>query len=82
MYRILTERKNADQVKNLLVASGLDYTIFYGDGSWHGAAEYSMAIELDNIPRIVAESVAQIIKFINGQAAILIQEIPTSGVLL
>jgi hypothetical protein len=58
MYRILTENKNTDQVKRMLGGLGLDYTVYYGDGSWHGRAENSMTIELDNVSEDVAETVA------------------------
>jgi hypothetical protein len=30
MYRILTENKNADQVKRTLCGLGLDFTVYYG----------------------------------------------------
>jgi hypothetical protein len=82
LYRILTERKNVDQVKSLLGGYGVDYTIFYGDGAWRCIPENSMAIELANLPRALAESVSTTIKHMNGQSAILLQEIPTRNILL
>ena len=82
LYRILTERKNVDQVKSLLGAYGLDYTLFYGDGAWQCVPEDSMAIELANLPRALAESVSRAIKRLNGQEAILLQEIPLRNIFL
>ena len=82
LYRILTERKNVDLVKSLLGGYGLDYTIFFGDGAWRCIPENSMAIELANLPRAVAESVSRTIKHMNGQEAILLQELPTRNILL
>ena len=82
LYRILTEQKNVDRVKSLLMGYGLDYTIFYGDGAWRCIPENSMAIELANLPRALAELVARTIKHMNGQEAILLQEIPIRNILL
>jgi hypothetical protein len=46
MYRILTENKNADQVKRTLSGLGLDFTVYYGEGTWRGQHENSLMIEL------------------------------------
>jgi len=82
LYRILTERKNIDQVRSLLGGYGLDYSIFYGDGSWRRIPENCMSIELANVPRALAELVSISIKHMNVQEAILLQEIPTRNLLL
>jgi hypothetical protein len=82
MYRILTENKNADQVKRMLGGLGLDYTVYYGDGSWRGQAENSMLIELDNASADVAETIAKLIKENNFQHAVLLQEIPVTSRLI
>ena len=76
MYRILTEEKNVEQVKAALTGLGLDFTLYRACGSWHGQEENSIAIELDNIPRHLAEHVARTIKSMNGQDVVLLQEIP------
>ena len=76
MYRILTEAKNVDQLKAMLTGLGLDFSVFSGHGAWHGQEENSLAIELGNIPRHRAEFVAKIIKSMNNQEAVLLQEIP------
>jgi hypothetical protein len=82
MYRILTEEKRVDLVKSVLIDLGLDFTLFSGHGSWHGQEEDSLAIELSNIPRHRAEYVARIIKSMNNQEAVLLQEIPVVSQLI
>jgi hypothetical protein len=82
LYRILTEEKNVDQVKGHLIAQGIDYTIFYGEGAWEGGPEHSMAIELANITRSLVESVAIVIMHLNDQKAVFIQEVPIRTLLL
>lgn len=76
LYRVLTEKKNVDQVEGWLVAHGFDYTIFTGHGAWHGARENSMAIELATVTKDDAVSVAFSIKQMNEQEAIVVQELP------
>jgi hypothetical protein len=46
MYRILTENKNVDQIKEKLRVLSLDYPIFLGVGAWHEHEKFSLAIEL------------------------------------
>ncbi|HEV2523425.1 MAG TPA: hypothetical protein VGT24_13680 [Candidatus Acidoferrales bacterium] len=79
MYRILTESKNVDRVKTSLEDLGLDYTLYSGDGSWRGQEEHSLIIELDNIPEDLAEKAAKMIKCINRQKKVLLQEIPVTS---
>ena len=76
MFRILTENKNIDAIKQLLGRLGLDFTCYYGDGSWEGQLENSLLIELDRTSEDVAEEVARIIKQTNVQKIVLLQEIP------
>ena len=76
MYRILTENKNVDQIKETLRALGLDYTIFFGEGAFHEQEEPSLVIELDNIPSSAATNAAILIREMNQQEAVLLQEIP------
>jgi hypothetical protein len=82
MYRILTEEKNVEQVKAALTGLGLDFTLYRARGSWHGQEENSLAIELDSIPRQRAEDAARIIKSINNQDAVLLQEFPAISQLI
>ncbi len=82
MYRILTENKNVDQVKRMLANLGLDFTVYYCEGSWQGEAEDSMMIELDSVSEDVAETVAKLIKHTNFQQSVLLQEIAVASRLI
>jgi hypothetical protein len=82
MYRILTESKNIDLVKTGLGNLGLDYTLYSADGSWKGQEEHSLIIELDNITRKLAKKAAKLIKRINRQEKVLLQEIPVTSQLV
>ena len=82
MYRILTERKNVAGIKSLLGRLGLDFTVYYGDGSWHGRGEASMLIELDQASKGTAKRAARLIKKSNAQQAVLLQEVPTKSRLI
>ncbi len=82
MYRILTENMSADRIKCILMTAGVDYTIFSCEGTWHGRPECSIIIELANVPQVVAESIAQIIKYMNCQEAVLVQAFPMLSTLI
>jgi len=82
VFRILTEEKNIDRIKAALIGLGLDFTLYRASGSWRGQEENSLAIELDNITRKSAEDAAKIIKSMNNQEAVLLQEIPVVSQLL
>jgi hypothetical protein len=82
MYRILTESKNIDLLKTSLGNLGIDYTLYSADGSWHGQAEHSLIIELDNITKELAENTARLIKRLNRQEKVLLQEIPVTSQLV
>jgi hypothetical protein len=82
VFRILTEDKNVKRIKATLIGLGLDFTLYRARGSWQGQEENSLAIELDNIPRHRAEDAARIIKSMNNQEAVLLQEIPVVSQLL
>lgn len=79
MYRIITEKKNVRAVKALLSMLGLDFTVYYGDGSWKGQNERSLVIELDRASGKTAERAAMLIKKSNAQQAILLQRVPTTS---
>jgi len=82
MYRILTERKNLQKIKAVLRRLGLDYTLVNAEGSWQGQTESSIAIELDAITWRTTQQLAQLIKTMNDQQAVLIQTIPSSSRLI
>jgi len=66
-------------VKTSLGDLGVDYTVYSGDGSWRGQPEHSLIIELDNVTRQLAEKAARLIKRINHQEKVLLQEIPVTS---
>jgi len=82
VYRILTESKNIDLVKTSLGDLGLDYTLYSADGSWRGKPESSLIIELDNITPELAKKAAKLIKGLNDQENVLLQEIPVTSQLV
>jgi hypothetical protein len=82
MYRIITEKKSVAAIKALLGKLGLDFTVYYADGSWRGNAESSLLIELDLASEDSAVRAARLIKKSNAQHAILLQEIPTKSRLM
>ena len=82
IFRILTEEINVDRLKATLVGLGLDFTLFHAQGCWHGRKENSLAIEFDDVSRHRAEEVARIIKSMNNQEAVLLQEIPVNSILI
>lgn len=82
MYRILTENKNVEAIKSLLGNLGLDFTVYHGDGSWHGHTENSLLIELDRASEATAIRAARLIKQSNAQQAVLLQEIPAKSRLI
>ena len=51
-------------------------SVYYGEGASQGQSENSPMIELDNIPRRLAEEAAILIKEMNCQQAVLLQETP------
>jgi hypothetical protein len=76
VHRILTEAKNVEGVKRLLIRLGLDYTVLLAEGSYQGAQERSLVIELVNARRELVFTAAKQIKDLNTQDAVLVQEIP------
>jgi hypothetical protein len=83
MYRILTENKNRERIEELLEAMTEGFTIFTAQGYWKGESVYyredSLAIELVNVPYALAATIAQRIKIINDQEAVLILTIPATA---
>jgi hypothetical protein len=75
LYRIYTENKNLNKVRNLLNVCFECYTIIDGQGTWKSKGEKSIIVELIlngevNEKRVYA--VAESIKTINKQEAVLI----------
>ena len=82
MFRILTEDKNVECVRDFLDRYCVDYTMYRCEGSWQGSRERSMLIELDGVSLEIAEALAQYIKRANVQEAVLVQEIPAKSRLI
>jgi hypothetical protein len=82
LYRILTEHKNVDGVTRWLLDCRTDYTLFVGDGAWHGIPEGSMALDLADVSRAEAIEIAQFIKAMNKQETVLILEIPVVAIIV
>lgn len=82
MHRILTQWKRPATIRRLLRKLGVDFTLYACDGSWKGQRERSMLIELDGVSRQLAEKAARLIKKLNLQKAVLLQEIPVVSRLL
>jgi hypothetical protein len=60
----------------------IDYTVYTGNGAWHGAPETSVAIELDGVPWRTVLLAARLIKAMNAQQVVLIQVIPAQSMLV
>jgi hypothetical protein len=75
----ITECKNVDQVKTSLGDLGLDYTLYFADGSWKDQRQSSLIIELDNTTKDIVEKAAKLIKQIKNQEKMMLQEIPVTS---
>lgn len=74
LYRIFTEDVNRRGIIRILDAEFTGYTVMYGRGSWMGAPEASLIIEVVGA-RLMRRirTVAQKIKTLNKQKEVLIQ---------
>ena len=83
LYRIYTERTNTDKVKNTVSQDLEGFTVLNGTGYWHGQSEKSLIIEAvltaseKNKQKI--RDIAQRIKDINSQDAVLIQSLENNS---
>jgi hypothetical protein len=82
IYRALTERKNIDLVRMVLRRHRLDYSAFFGVGSFQLAPERSMAIEFAMTSYEAALAAAIEIGQLNNQSSILFQELPVTNRLI
>lgn len=89
MYRILTENKNRALVEAAVGSVFDGFTVYEGAGYWKGEREPCLIIEvanpipeLKNTMRQMVEGVAEQIKRINAQEAVLIQHIPNNAWLI
>ncbi len=92
MYRILTERKNVETIKSLILDPKFDsYTILDSVGSWRGQHEDSIVIEISPSEewqiwtdefRDDVYKAAKEIKELNEQEAVFVQFVQASGELI
>jgi hypothetical protein len=83
LYRICTEDKNRAQVMHLADTYFPEgFTLLESTGIWHGAAELALVLEVvtDDLDAVTA--LAQDIRRVNEQEAVLIQAVPVSSVLI
>ena len=83
LYRIFTERVNVEGIRDILDREFEGYTLLESMGFWKGVSEPSIGIEIDGtISEEKVRSVAEAIKQLNGQDAVLIQRVPVDSVLI
>lgn len=89
MYRILTENKNRALVEGAVGSVFDGFTIYEGAGYWKGEREPCLIVEIAEIDpkrksglRGKVEAVAEQIKRVNAQEAVLVQHIPNNAWLI
>ena len=86
MFRIVTENKNREGVEALLKERFSGFTIYEARGHFKGAErwydEASLVIEIVGAGRTEVESAACAIRELNGQEAVLIEEVPARSLLV
>ena len=87
LIRICTENKNRAQV-GIEVGKYFDgYSLFQGVGMWKGQVEHSLLIEIavdtnHTIARAAALALANDIKILNKQEAVLVEFLPSENVMV
>ena len=87
IIRICTENKNRGQVV-IEVDKYFDcYSLFQGVGMWNGQIEHSLLIEIavdtnHTIARAAALALANDIKILNKQEAVLVEFLPSENVMV
>ena len=88
IYRICTENKNQQEIRQWCNLYFKCYSMREGIGAWNGEVEQSLTIEIDDIgqPQPQLENhvlmVAHAIKALNRQEAVLIQRIRSDSELI
>ena len=72
MYRILTEDKNREGIFKILDSHVDGYTVTPAIGSWRGAREASLAIDLVDVDGFIVDDIAAKIKAENKQESVLV----------
>jgi len=75
LFRILTENKNKRSIIALMVSAYLGFTLYEAYGYWNGQGEKALIIEVANADRDTINAIAEAIKVINNQEAVLIQRL-------
>ncbi len=78
LYRILTENKNNAEITSIVDKYFEGFTILTGIGYWHGIPENSLIIEIYSDAFCAKNNINEIaeqIKELNSQEAVLVQEI-------
>jgi hypothetical protein len=71
-FKIYTERLNEDKIKELLAISFDGSTIIHTKGQWKGQEEDSIIVEIITANRLLVEALADKIKRMNRQEAVLV----------
>jgi hypothetical protein len=84
LYRLSTERLNVPGIREIVEKTFDAYTLIEGNGVWKGVAENSIMIEIDTDvdKRPFVLLIAEHIKKVNKQEAVLIQEFNTTNILI
>lgn len=81
LYRLYTEDKNRETVKEIVSKYFDGYTLLSGEGVWKGNEEKSLVIEiytLDHNAEHVIQKIADEIEIRNEQESVLVVSLPTS----
>ena len=84
LYRLFTENKNYEQVKNLIREIFVSATIIKAEGLWQGESEHSLIIEVlaDDKCEQQIRQLCYNIKKLNQQDKILVQRIESDSKLV
>ena len=86
MFRIIAENKNREGVEKLLKVRFSGFTLYEARGHFKGAEQWydesSLVIEIVGTSRAEVESAACAIRELNGQEAVLIEEVPARSLLM
>ena len=75
LYRILTERKNKEEVAAIMTQHFDGFTLLEGVGYWERRAEPSLIVEVETDKQETVTRAALAIKQHNAQEAVMIQRI-------
>ena len=76
LYRLITENKNRDDIEDILKVFFTGSTIYEATGFWKNTKEQSLIIEIDgNGDYFDIVHLAKVIKKLNNQDAVMVQQI-------